>query len=59
MGVDSCLSGREFVSQRHIPYGSYFTFICCKNCVIWLSEKEAANGQYLKKKEQRCFQHFT
>ena len=36
MGGDWWARGREFESQHGILNGSFFTFICCKNCaVVW------------------------
>ena len=48
MGDDSCSKGCGFESQRHILDGHFFTFICCKNCIVFLkrpiiNEKELAH----------------
>ena len=41
-----------------IPYGHFFTIICCKNCNVCLkktktNEKEATDGPFLKKNLSR------
>ena len=48
MGDDSCSRGCEFESRRRILDGHFFTFICCKNCIVWLkkAEKERKRGQH-------------
>ena len=48
MGDDS------FESRRHILDGHFFTYICCKNCNVYLknteiNEKETGVGLFLKK----------
>ena len=32
--------GLEFESRPHIPFGSFFTFICCKNIVLLFEKTE-------------------
>ena len=44
MGGDSCSKGREFESQHRILDGHFFTFICCKNCNMYL-KKAKINGK--------------
>ena len=53
MGRDSRSEGRGFESQHRILDGHFFTFICCKNCIVCLkrpkiNEKEAGVGPFLK-----------
>ena len=54
MGRDSCSKDRGFESRYHILDGHFFTYICCKNCDVFLkrakiNEKESGNGPFLKK----------
>ena len=54
MGDDSCSKGRGFESQHRILDGHFFTFICCKKCIVCLkrpkiNEKEARVDLFLKK----------
>ena len=46
MGGDSCSKGHEFESQHHLLDGHVFTFICCKNCNVFLKRMR---GRDLKK----------
>ena len=53
MGGDSCSKGCEFELWHHVQDGHFFTFICCKICIICLkrlkiNEKEAGVGHFLK-----------
>ena len=43
MGRDSRSEGRRFESQHHILDGHFFTYICCKNCIVCL--KKTKNKQ--------------
>ena len=36
MGRDSHFEGCGFESQHHILDGHFFTYICCKNCIVSL-----------------------
>ena len=52
-GENSCSRGPGFESQRCILDGYFFTFICCKNCIVCLkrpkiNEKEAGVGPFLR-----------
>ena len=38
MGRDSCFKGRGFESWHHILDGHFFTYICCKNCIVCLKK---------------------
>ena len=40
MKWDSCSEGHGFESQHHILDGHFFTFICCKNCIVCLKKTE-------------------
>ena len=56
MGRDSCSEGRGFESRYRILDGHFFTYICCKNCIVCLkrpkmNEKVAGVGPFLKKDE--------
>ena len=53
MGRDSCSEGRGFKSQHCILDGHFFTYICCKNCIVCLkrpkiNEIEAGVGPFKK-----------
>ena len=37
MGDDSSLRGHEFKSRQRILDGYFFTSICCKNCIVFLT----------------------
>ena len=57
MGDESCPRGHGFKFRRHIQDGLdiFFTFICCKNCIVCLKrpkiyEKEAGLGSFFKEK---------
>ena len=50
--------GRRFESLCHILDAHFFTFICCKNCIVCLkrpkiNEKEAGVGPFFTNKESR------
>ena len=54
MGGDSRSKGRGFESRHRILDGHFFTYICCKNCIVCLkrlkiNEKEAGVGPFFKK----------
>ena len=49
MGVDSCLKGCGFESQRRILDGHFFTLICCKKCIVCLKKHEKEAGFFQKK----------
>ena len=54
MGDGSCSRGHGFESRHHLLDGHFFTFICCKNCIVCLEKiknkwKEAGVGPFLKK----------
>ena len=54
MGRGSHSKGRGFESRYHILDGHFFTYICCKNCDVFLkrakiNEKESGNGPFFKK----------
>ena len=40
MGYNSCLRGHEFESPCRTLDGHFFTFICCKNCNIYLKRQK-------------------
>ena len=40
IGDDSCLKGCGFESWRHILDGHFFTYICCKNCIVCLNRSK-------------------
>ena len=51
MGRDSRSEGRGFDSWYRILDGHFFTYICCKNCIVCLkrpkiNEKEAVVGPF-------------
>ena len=53
MGDDSYSRGCGFESRCRILDGHFFTFICCKNCIVCLkrpkiNKKEAGVGPFLK-----------
>ena len=53
-GRDSRSEGCGFESRHRILDGHFFTYICCKNCIVCLkrpkiNEKEAGVGTFLKK----------
>ena len=53
MGRDSRSGGRGFKSQHRILNGHFFTYICCKNCIVCLKRskingEEAGLAQFLK-----------
>ena len=56
MGRDSRSEGRGFESRHHKLDGHFFTYICCKNCIVCLkktenkNEKEAEVGPFFKKR---------
>ena len=48
---DSRSKGRGFESQHHLLDGRFFTYICCKICIVCLkrpkiNEKEAGVGPF-------------
>ena len=54
IGRDPRSEGCGFESRYCILDGHFFTYICCKNCVVCLkkteiNEKEAGIGPFLKK----------
>ena len=58
MGRDSRPEGRWFESWPRILDGHFFTYICCKNCIVCLkrpkiNEKEAGVGPI--KKNKPCY----
>ena len=53
MGGDSCLKGRGYKSRMPYTGWTFFTLICCKNCIVFLkrpkmSNKEAGVGPFFK-----------
>ena len=51
MGRDSRSKGHGFKSRHRILDGHFFTYICCKNCIVCLkrpkiNEKEAGVGTF-------------
>ena len=52
IGGDSCSKGRGFTSQHCILNGTFFTFICCKNCNVcckrWTQTKKRPGIAHLK-----------
>ena len=56
MGRDLHSEGRGFESRHCILNGHFFTYICCKNCIVCLKitknkrKKEAGVGPFLKYK---------
>ena len=51
MGRDSRFEGHGFESRQRILNGYFFTYICCKNCIVCLkrlkiNEKEAGDGTF-------------
>ena len=40
MGGDSHSKGRGFESRHRILDGHFFTYICCKNCIVCLKKTE-------------------
>ena len=60
MGGDSCSKGCEFELWHHVQDGHFFTFICCKICIICLkrlkiNEKEAGVGPFFKNNLSRTY----
>ena len=54
MGRDSRSEGRGFDSWYRILDGHFFTYICCKNCIVCLkrpkiNEEEAVVGPFFLK----------
>ena len=65
MGDDSCLKGCGFESERCILVDilTFFTLICCKNCIVCLkrpkiTEKEAGVGTFLTNECLATFDSF-
>ena len=40
MGEDSCPEGHGFELQHCKLDGHFFTFICCKNCIVCLKRRK-------------------
>ena len=58
MGRDSRTEGHGFDSWYRILDGHFFTYICCKNCIVCLkrpkiNEKEAVVGPFLTDEKVR------
>ena len=61
MGRDSRSEGCGFESRHCILDGYFFTYICCKNCIVCLkrpkiNEKEAGLANF-SKKEKNTVKH--